>query len=126
MLPVGLYAMHEVLYDLGTDLVAQGRVVLEDAAHRLRLSDPRIEKQLQLLVQEYLVLLVAEAEVLQEVVGQTHELDHPHVLLGVEGHLQEVQHYGVHSDVTKKTLLVLPGLYLTAWQSLDAELVHTD
>ena len=35
-----------------------------------------------------LVVLVAQTEVLQELVGQPHQLVHPHVLLGIKRNLQ--------------------------------------
>ena len=38
-----------------------------------------------------LVVLVAQTEVLQELVGQPHQLVHPHVLLGIKRNLQQVQ-----------------------------------
>ena len=53
-----------------------------------------------------LVGLVGEAEVLEEPVGQLHQLVHAHVLLAVEGDLQEVQDHLVHAHVAQETLLV--------------------
>ena len=38
-----------------------------------------------------LIVLVAQTEVLQELVGQPHQLVHPHVLLGIKRNLQQVQ-----------------------------------
>ena len=61
-------------------------------------------------VETHLVGLVAEAEVLQEPVGQLHQLVHPHVLLAVEGDLEEVEDHLVDSHVTQESLLMLPRL----------------
>jgi len=61
-------------------------------------------------IRTHLVGLVAEAEVLQEPVGELHELVHADVLLGVEGDLEEVEHHLVHSHVPQQALLVLTRL----------------
>ena len=38
-----------------------------------------------------LIVLVTQTEVLEELVGQPHQLVHPHVLLGIKRNLQQVQ-----------------------------------
>ena len=92
MLAVGLDALDEVLDHLVVDLVAEDGVVLEDGADCPRLQLAVVEEQLEVLVQQHLVVLVSETEVLQELVGEPHQLVHPHVLLGVKRDLQQVQH----------------------------------
>lgn len=90
MLPVCFYAVHKVLYHLGVDFIAQRRIVLENAAHCLGLAYARIQEQIQLLVQQHLILLIPQAEVLQEIVRQSHQLVHSNVFFGVEWNLQQI------------------------------------
>jgi hypothetical protein len=58
-------------------------------------------------VEQRLVLRIAEAEVLQELVCQTHQLVHAHVLLRLKGDLQQIKDDGVHAHVVQEALLVL-------------------
>ena len=124
MLPVALDAVDKVLHDLLADLVAEGRVVIEDGAHRLRLQQPRRQEQLNVFVEERLILSVAQAKVLQELVGQPHELVHPYVLLLLVGDLEQVQDDAVNAHVPEKTLLVFTGLRRVTVALLDAKPVH--
>jgi hypothetical protein len=71
---------------------------------------PWIEEKVKLLVQQRLILLVAEAEILKELVRQSHQLVHAHVLFLVIGDLQQVQHHSVNTNVAQQPLLVLAGL----------------
>lgn len=90
-------------------------------------TNPRVQEEIELFVKEYLVLLVTEAEVLQELVSERHQFVHPHVFLDVVGNLQEVQDYRVHSDVAQQTLFVLARLRRLACAAGDhAEPVHAD
>ena len=83
MTAVALDAVHEVLDDFLRDFCAQSRVVHEDRTHGLGLKETGGEKEVEVLVEEGLVLVVAQAEVLEELVGQPHEHVHPRVLLVV-------------------------------------------
>lgn len=44
-------------------------------------AHPRCEKEVNVLVKQALVLVIAEAEVLQKVVRQSHHLVHAHIFL---------------------------------------------
>ena len=56
MFSVTLDAVDKVLDDFLADLVAEGRVVVEDGAHGLRLQQAGGQKQLDVLVKQSLVL----------------------------------------------------------------------
>ena len=62
-----------------------------------------------MLVQQGLILFVLQTEVLEELVGQSHQLVHPDVLLLVVGDLEQVQDNFVDAHVPQKALLVFPG-----------------
>ena len=74
-------------------------------------------------MQQSLVLLVSQAELLEELVGHPHQDNHPGVLLVVVGDLEQVQDDRVDSHVPQQPLLVFSGL---AVGRVDAKLVHSE
>lgn len=100
--------MYKVLYDFDVDFIAEHRVILENTANSLSFSDARVQEEIQILVQEHLILLVAQAKVLEKVVSETHQLVHPNVLLRVIWNLKQVQYNRVNANVSQKPLFVLP------------------
>lgn len=60
-----------------------------------------------MIVQQHLILLIAQAKVLQELVGQAHKLLHQHIVLLVIGILQQIEHNRVHAHIAQQALFVL-------------------
>ena len=76
-------------------LVAQRDVVLEDRLHSLRLEQARRQKQVDMLVEQFLIRLIPVTESLQELVGQ---------LLGMERRIRNT--VGVFPVTT--TIQIIP------------------
>lgn len=89
-----------------------------------------------MLVKQGLVLLVAATEVLQELVGQAHQLVHAHVFLAIVRDLKQIENDSVHAHVSQEALLVFArpharvgrrsaGRGGSDWNRLYAKPVHS-
>lgn len=63
-----------------------------------------------MVVQQHLILLITQAEVLQELMRQAHQLLHKYVVLFVVGILQQIQHDCVHSHIAQQALFMFAWL----------------
>lgn len=80
-----------------------------------------------MVVQQDLVLLIAQAEVLQELVGQAHELLHQLVVLLVVRILEEIEDDSVDANIAEQSLLMLAWLdHRTRTGCSYAKFVHAD
>lgn len=112
---MSLDAMNKVLNHFGIDFVAKSWIVLKNGADCLGFADSRIKKKVQMFVQQDLILLIAEAEILQEIMSEPHEFVHSNILFGVERNLKQIENDSVNADVSQQPLLVFARLDLTAW-----------
>ena len=102
-----LERVYEVLDEALVGLVAQHAVVLEDVRGRLGLPlVRRQQRHVDLLVQQRLILLVAEAERLQELVRRAHDDAHALVVRLLVRDLGQVEHNVVHAHVAQQALVV--------------------
>lgn len=63
-----------------------------------------------MIVQQHLILLIAQTKVLQKLVSQTHQLLHQHIVLLVIRILQQIQYDSVHTHIAQQTLFVFAWL----------------
>lgn len=110
MTSVRFDAMNKMLNNFIIDLVTQGIVIFENTANCFSLSDLKIdhyssttyfflaelelgntyswiEEEIQMFVKQNLILLITEAEILQKLMSQSHELIHANVFLLIVWHL---------------------------------------
>lgn len=63
-----------------------------------------------MIVQQHLILLIAQTKVLQKLVRQTHQLLHQHIVLLVIRILQQIQYDSVHTHIAQQSLFVFAWL----------------
>lgn len=116
MSSVNFNAVDEMLHDLFIHLVAERQIILEDGTHSFSIKVARVEEKIKLLVKEdlrtqifrklqvedlfqsHLIMLISQAEVLQELMRQLQKLLESRILL-VVWHLQKIENYRVDADV---------------------------
>lgn len=69
MSTMNLNAMHKMLNDFLINFIAQRQVVFENCADSLGVKIAGVEEEIELFVEKNLIVLISQAEVLQELMS---------------------------------------------------------